>query len=129
MPDQGAIGLGQPLRARGVTFDVFGTSREGDISPHDALTRLRRGIAMGDYVLVNLDATQLSHYRSRAIVWHTIWITGLRLDGQGRITDVIANDSTNGAAVDYPVSEFLAAWGHERLNYYAIFVHPPDLTP
>jgi hypothetical protein len=125
VPDVGAIGLGQPLRAKGISFNVFGTPVGGRIPRWLALFRLLRGVAAGDYVIINLDATRLSYYRGSAITWHTIWVTGLRLDERGRITTVIANDSYHSAAVEYPVGEILDGWGHERLNYYAIFVHPP----
>ena len=32
-------------------------------------------------------------------------------------------NSYRGAAVEYPLNEFVDAWGQESLNYYAIFVH------
>ncbi len=60
-PDGGAIGLGQPLRAKGITFDVFGTSAGGRIPRWLALFRLLRGVAAGDYVIINLDATQVNY--------------------------------------------------------------------
>jgi hypothetical protein len=121
-PGVGTIGLGQSLRARGVTFDVFGTSMGGEITRREALFRLRRAVSMGDYALVNLDATRLAYYRGSNVIWHTIWVTGLRLDANGEITTIIANDSFRGAAVEYDVNEFLDAWGHESLNYYGIFI-------
>jgi hypothetical protein len=123
-PTTGAIGLGQPLRARGVRFEAFGTSVGGTITRRDALYRLRRALAVGQYAIVNLNAARLSYYRDSGVIWHTIWVTGLAMDANGEITTVIANDSLRGAAVEYPVNEFLDAWGHESLNYYAIFVSP-----
>jgi hypothetical protein len=121
----GAVGLGQPLRARGIRYESFGTSLAGEVRPWQALFRLQRGLAAGHFALVNLDAQQLSYYRDSAIRWHTLWITGLRFDADGRLTSVIANDSYRGPAVAYPAEEFISAWGHEALNYYAIFVVPP----
>ncbi len=123
-PRSGTIGLGQPLRAKGIAFDVFGGPLAAPMAPPRALARLEWMLLAGRLPIVNLDAQQLSYYRGSAIRWHTLWITGLRLDDQGRITAIIANDSYQGAAVDYPVEEFLAAWGTPAFNYYAIFVHP-----
>lgn len=123
--DTGAIGLGQPLRAKGIAFEVFGTSRAGFVPRDRALYRLMRALSAGRYPIVNLDAQQLSYYRGTAIHWHTIWITGMRLGPDGLAVSVIANDSYRGAAVEYAVDEFLEAWGAEALNYYGIFVIPP----
>jgi hypothetical protein len=120
-PDTGTLGLGQPLRARGITFDVFGSPAAAPIRPERALARLEWMLLAGRLAIANLDAQQLTYYRGSAIHWHTLWITGLRLDDRGTITAVITNDSTHGAAVEYPAEEFLAAWG--AFNYYAIFVH------
>lgn len=74
-PGQGVIGLGQPLRTRGITFDVFGTSLAGPISRQAALNRLRWHVALGDYALVNLDATRLAAYYGSPVAWHTVWVT------------------------------------------------------
>ncbi len=126
-PGVGTIGLGQPLRAHGIAFDVFGTSIGGEITRREALIRLVRGLLAGDYVLANLDATQLAYYRGSSIIWHTLWVTGIRLSASGAV--IIANDSYRGAAVEYPLDEFLDAWGQESLNYYAIFVHPTENEP
>lgn len=123
-PDSGAIGLGQPLRARGVRFEVHGTPLAGPIAPDRALNRLALALLAGRFVIANVNAQELSYYRGSAIRWHTLWITGMRLDALGTPETIIANDSTRGAAVEYPADEFAAAWGSDDLNYYAIFVRP-----
>jgi hypothetical protein len=127
-PQTGTIGLGQPLRANGIRFDVFGSPVVSPISPARALARLHRALLAGQYPLVNLDAQQLAAYRGSAVRWHTLWITGLRLDAAGFVSAIIANDSTRGAAVEYPVQEFMAAWGSAEFNYYAIFVQGTALS-
>jgi hypothetical protein len=124
--DTGAIGLGQPLRAHGITFTVHGSPVVPPISPERALWRLQLALSAGQYALVNIDAQALTYYRGSNITWHTIWITGLRIDANGLPTYIIANDSYHGAAVADPVDEFLRAWGNEAFNYYGIFVSPPD---
>lgn len=121
-PQTGTIGLGQPLRARGITFEVFGSPVVPPIQPEHALAWLEWALLVGRYPIVNLDAQQLAYYRGSLTRWHTLWITGMRLDDHGTVTAIIANDSERGAAVDYPVDEFLAAWGSPAFNYYAIFV-------
>lgn len=123
--DQGAVGLGQPLRAHGIVFTVHGGPLVPPVAPERALWRLQLALSAGQFAIVNIDAQALSYYRGSHIIWHTIWITGLRLDSNGLPTHVIANDSYHGAAVEYPVEEFLRAWGHELFNYYGIFVLPP----
>lgn len=120
--DQGVVGLGQALRARGVVYRAHGSPAVDPIPPERALWRLELALRSGRYVLVNINAQALRHYRGSAIVWHTLWITGLRLAPDGTITHVIANDSYHGPAVAYPVAEFLAAWGDPALNFYGIFV-------
>ncbi|MBI5958563.1 MAG: hypothetical protein HY866_07510 [Chloroflexi bacterium] len=121
-PQSGTIGLGQPLRAKDVPFEVFGSPIVPPISPARALARLQRALLAGRYPLVNLDAQRLSYYHGSAIRWHTLWVTGMRLDAAGHVITIIASDSYRGAAVEYPVDEFMAAWGSVEFNYYAIFV-------
>jgi len=123
-PDVGSMGLGQPLRAHKILFEAFGSPVAKDLTPDRALRRLHRELAAGHFAVTNLDAQQLAHYRGSAIKWHTLWITGMHLDTHGLPLSVIANDSYRGAAVEYPISEFLAAWGTPEFNFYAIFVHP-----
>ena len=122
-PQNGTTGLGQPLRTRGLTFDVLGTPRDTRVNRERALYRLMRELSLGHYPIVNINAQQLAYYRGSNIKWHTIWITGMRFDEQGQPLTVIANDSYHGAAVEYPIDEFLDAWGTEEFNYYAIFVY------
>lgn len=124
-PTGGAYGLGQPLRARGIAFAVFGSPLAEELTPSRALLRLEYELAAGRLALVNVDAWRLAYYRGSPVRWHTLWITGLRRDEQGRAQTIIANDSTRGAAVEYGVDEFLDAWGSE-FNYYAIFVRVPE---
>ncbi len=121
-PETGSIGLGQPLRAHHIPFDVFGSPVASGLTPGRALLRLQLELAAGHFVIANVDAQQFTYYRGSAIKWHTLWITGLRLDARGLPLAVIANDSYHGAAVEYPVDEFMAAWGVPEFNYYAIFV-------
>lgn len=125
-PGEGTIGLGQPLRARDIAFEVHGSPIAAPIAPQRALWRLQLALSAGRYALVNVDAQALSYYRGSVILWHTLWVTGLRLDASGRPTSVITNDSFRGAAIEYTVDEFLAAWGHDAFNFYAIFVTPPQ---
>ncbi len=128
-PNQGTIGLGQPLRVWGIPFEVYGSPIRSPIAPQRAMARLELELLAGHYPIVNVDAWQLSAYRGSAVRWHTLWITGIRLDAAGRPTAVIANDSLRGAAVEYAPGEFLAAWGSDAFNFYAIFVHTPDESP
>ena len=125
-PNKGTIGLGQPFRAWSIPFEVYGSPIRPPIAPERALLRLELELLAGHFPIVNVDAWQLSVYRGSAVRWHTLWITGVRLDAAGRPTAVIANDSLRGAAVEYPPGEFLAAWGSDAFNFYAIFVHAPD---
>jgi hypothetical protein len=122
-PETGSTGLGQPLRARRVPFDVFGTPVANGLTPDRALLRLQFELLSGHFVIANIDAQQLRYYRGSAIKWHTLWITGLRLDADGQPLAVVANDSYHGARVEYPIDEFMAAWGTPAFNFYAIFVH------
>lgn len=121
-PAHGTIGLGQPLRRHAIAFDPFGTPAAGDIHPQRALLRLQLELSAGRYVIANVNAQALDHYRGSAVVWHTLWITGLRLDRTGLPVSVFTNDSYRGAAIEYPIDQFLAAWGTPEFNYYAIFV-------
>ncbi len=125
LPGEGTIGLGQPLRARGIAFEVHSSPLDPPVPPDRALWRLQLALAAGRYALVNVNAQALSYYRGSAVRWHTLWITGLRLDANGIPTTVIANDSYRGAAVEYAVDEFLDAWGHTT-NFYGIFVTPRE---
>ncbi|MCD4685503.1 MAG: hypothetical protein K8S97_06170 [Anaerolineae bacterium] len=123
--DEGAQGLGQPLRAHGIAFVVHGSPDVPPILPERALWRLQLALSAGQSVIVNIDAPELAYYRGSHIKWRTIWITGLRLDAHGLPAHIVANDSYRGPAVEYPVEEFLRAWGNELFNYYGIFVTPP----
>lgn len=123
--DEGAQGLGQPLRAHNIVFSVHGSPVVPPILPERALWRLQLALSAGQFVIVNIDAQELAYYRGSHIKWHTIWVTGLRFDAEGRPTTIVANDSYRGPAVDYPVEEFSRAWGHELFNYYGIFVTAP----
>lgn len=124
-PEQGAIGLGQPLYANGIRYQSFGSPLDETLTAERALYRLMRELSAGRFAIANVDATRLSYYRGSAIVRHTLWVTGLRLDARGRVTHVITNDSYRGPAVEYPVDEFMAAWASE-FNFYAIFVFGLD---
>ncbi|NDJ79032.1 MAG: hypothetical protein GYB65_22505 [Chloroflexi bacterium] len=120
-PQTGTIGLGQPFLAKGIAYQSFGSPVDDTLTHERALYRLQRELSAGQYVIVNINAQLLSYYRGSAITWHTLWITGMRFDGQGTATHVIANDSYHGPAVEYPIDEFLNAWASE-FNYYGIFI-------
>jgi len=120
-PNVGTIGLGQPLRAHTIPFDVFGTSLADGLTTERALYELKRQLSAGRYALVNLDAQKLTYYRGSAVRFHTVWVTGIRQDANGNVISIITNDSLRGPLVEYPVAEFLAAWA-SQFNYYAIFV-------
>jgi hypothetical protein len=120
-PRRGAIGLGQPFRARAIPYRSFGSPLDDSLTHDRALYRLMRELSAGRYVIVNVDAQILPYYHGSAIQWHTLWITGLRLDAAGRVTTIIANDSYRGPAVAYAVEDFLDAWASD-FNYYGIFV-------
>ncbi|HEX3051589.1 MAG TPA: hypothetical protein VHP83_13090 [Aggregatilineaceae bacterium] len=121
-PNVGTIGLGQPLRAHDIPFDVFGTSLAAGLTPERALYELKRQLSAGRYAIVNLDAQQLAYYFGSAVRFHTVWVTGIRQDQNGNVISIITNDSLRGPLIEYPVAEFLAAWA-SQFNYYANFVH------
>lgn len=124
-PGLGTIGLGQPLRAHDITFEVYGSPRADYLTPTRSIARLQMEIAAGRYALVTVNAQALGYYQGSPIQYHTLWITGIRLDEDGYPISIIANDSYRGPAVEYPPGEFILAWGAPELNYYAIFIRPP----
>jgi len=145
-PTQGTSGLGQRLSAHGIPADTFYTEASPNNTPaqaeanrEQAFSRLETELQQGHYPIVSVNAKYLQTvtslddgaaqtYKGTGVQGHAVWITGLRSDDQGNVTGVIANDSFWGESVEYPVDQFMNAWGSNpppTVNYYSVFARQP----
>jgi hypothetical protein len=120
----GSTGLGQPFAANNIPYEEYGF-HDRTITPEAALDRLESELTAGNYAVLNIDAPKLSAYRGEVVGGHSIWVTGIRTDADGFTTHIIANDSYWGETREYPVDEFLTAWG-SQFNYYGVFARNPE---
>lgn len=128
---QGAAGLGQPFQANGIPYETQWGADPANTTPvtrESALNRLKSELEAGHYPVASFNAQGLSAFSTgdksdRAVQGHAAWIVGLKTNEAGDITEVIVNDSHWGDIKEYPIDEFMNAWGVN--DYYAVFASKP----
>lgn len=125
-------------------------SHESFESEKPAVDSLLKDLKDGKAILARINVGPLDTYWGNQRGGHAIWITSVRVNGQGEITHFVCNDSgldsdryqngtwqetgmapgsdgiPDGQGIAYPVYEFLDAWEAREYSYIATSDPIPD---